>query len=111
MDGTLIEHTWRLERICQELFDAFAGKLAPVTSDDFFACYWEKSVDMWHMMVAGVLDGETAAVYGYANTLRMLGLDETLAEPMLNCWRDLVLQEAVPFEDTYPVLQHGKAVG
>jgi putative hydrolase of the HAD superfamily len=60
---------------------------------------------MWHMMVDGVLDGETAAMYGYANTLRQLQLDESLAMPMLNRWRALVLEEAVPFDDTYTVLK------
>ena len=105
MDGTLIEHTWQLDRICQELYNSFAAKLAPVPEGEFFARYWEKSADMWHLMVDGVLDGETAAVYGYANTLRQLGLDEKLAKPMLNRWRELVLQEAVPFEETYTVLQ------
>lgn len=105
MDGTLIEHTWQLDYICQELYNSFAPQLAAVTLDEFFACYWNKSVDMWHMMVDGVLDGETAAVYGYANTLRQLQLDEALAVPMLNRWRDLVLTEAVPFDDTYTVLK------
>ncbi|GAB4424693.1 MAG: HAD-IA family hydrolase [Anaerolineae bacterium] len=108
MDGTLIEHTWQLDYICRRLFEVFADRLAPVTLDEFYACYWEKSVDMWHMMVDGVLDGETAARYGYANTLRQLQLDESLAVPMLNRWRELVLEEAVPFDDTYTVL---KAVG
>ncbi len=105
MDGTLIEHTWQLECICQELYRAFASRLAPVTPDEFFDCYWRKSVDMWHMMVDGVLDGETAARYGYVNALRQLQLDESLAVPLLNHWRQLVLQEAVPFDDTYSVLQ------
>lgn len=105
MDGTLIEHTWQLDHICQELYSSFTPQLAAVTQDEFFACYWNKSVDMWHMMVDGVLDGETAARYGYANTLRQLRLDETLAETMLNRWRELVLAEAVPFDDTYTVLK------
>jgi HAD superfamily hydrolase (TIGR01549 family) len=104
MDGTLIEHTWQLSQICQELYAKFAQQLAPVTVDEFFDLYWTKSADMWHMMVDGIIDGELAARYGYANTLRTLGLDENLAEPMLIAWRDMVLEEAVPFEDTYNVL-------
>ena len=104
MDGTLIEHTWQLSRICQELYEQFAEQLAPVTVDEFFDLYWTKSADMWHMMVDGIIDGELAAVYGYANTLRTLGLDVNLAEPMLVTWRDMVLEEAMPFEDTYYVL-------
>lgn len=104
MDGTLIEHTWQLSQICQELYTKFAEQLAPVTVDEFFDLYWTKSADMWHMMVDGIIDGELAAIYGYANTLRTLGLDVNLAEPMLIAWRDMVLEEAVPFEDTYEVL-------
>jgi HAD superfamily hydrolase (TIGR01549 family) len=34
----------------------------------------------------------------------MLEQDESLADPMLDTWRDLVLEEAVPFSDTYKVL-------
>jgi putative hydrolase of the HAD superfamily len=104
MDGTLIEHTWQLSQICQELYAEFAEQLAPVTVDEFFDLYWTKSADMWHMMVDGIIDGELAAIYGYANTLRTLGLDVNLAEPMLIAWREMVLEEAVPFEDTYEVL-------
>jgi len=105
MDGTLIEHTWQINRICRELFDGFADQLAPVTYEDFFECYWGKSVDMWYMMVDGVLDGATAARYGYVNTLRALEQNIALAEPMLRRWEELVLVEAVPFADTYPVLK------
>ena len=64
MDGTLIEHTWRLQRVCEVLFAHFADALAPVTEEEFFECYWSKSVDMWYMMVDGVLDGDSAAKYG-----------------------------------------------
>jgi HAD superfamily hydrolase (TIGR01549 family) len=105
MDGTLIRHTWRLDEITEALFARFATDLAPLTHTEFFAAYWPKNEDMWYMMVDGVLDGETAARYGYVNTLRALGLDEALAGPMVDCWRELVLQEAVPFDDTLAVLE------
>jgi HAD superfamily hydrolase (TIGR01549 family) len=104
MDGTLIRHTWRLEEITAALFARFAVELAPLTHTEFFTVYWPKNEDMWYMMVDGVLDGETAAKYGYVNTLRTLGLDEALAGPMVDCWRELVLQEAAPFDDTFAVL-------
>ena len=105
MDGTLIEHTWQLRTICDALFARFADRLAPLTADEFFDCYWTKSYDMWHMMVDRVLEGQTAAKYAYANTLRTLGHDPALAGPMLDCWVELVLEEAVPFVDTYAVLE------
>ena len=105
MDGTLIEHTWQLTTICETLFARFADKLAPLTYEAFFDCFWTKSYDMWHMMADRVLDGRTADRYAYANTLRTLGHDPALADPMLDYWVELVLQEAVPFDDTYEVLK------
>lgn len=105
MDGTLIEHTWQLSRICSELFSRFADRLAPVTETEFFDCYWRKSTDLWFMMIDRIIDGETAARYGYINTLRALQQDVSLADSMLDAWQTLVLAEAVPFNDTYPVLE------
>jgi HAD superfamily hydrolase (TIGR01509 family) len=104
MDGTLIRHTWQLSQICEALFARFADALAPVTQEEFFDCYWPKSADMWYMMVDGVLDGDTAAKYSYVSTLRALEQDVELAEPMLAYWIELVLDEAVPFDETFRVL-------
>ena len=105
MDGTLIKHTWRLNQLTETLFARFADALAPVTHDQFFDCFWPRNEDMWYMMVDGVLDGDMAAKYSYLNTLRALNKDTSLAEAMVNCWNELVLEEAVPFEDTLAVLE------
>ncbi|NJN93674.1 MAG: hypothetical protein HC875_06080 [Anaerolineales bacterium] len=72
MDGTLIKHTWRLSQLTETLFARFAERLAPLTHDEFYDCFWPRNEDMWYMMVDGVLDGDTAARYSYANTLRAL---------------------------------------
>ncbi len=104
MDGTLIEHTWQLDRITNALFARFADELAPVTHEKFYDLFWSKNEDMWYMMVDGVLEGDTAAKYSYINTLRALSQDTSLAEPMLAYWQELVLTEAVPFEDAFTVL-------
>jgi HAD superfamily hydrolase (TIGR01549 family) len=104
MDGTLIRHTWDLSEITGALFTRFAADLAPVTHNEFFEIYWPKMNDMWQMMIDGVLDGHTAVRYSYANTLRALGQDTALAEPKMNTWHELVLNEALPFDDTYVVL-------
>lgn len=104
MDGTLIRHTWRLSQLTETLFNRFADELAPFTADEFFDVFWAKSDDTWAMMVDGVLDGETAAKYSYVNTLRSLGKDTGLAPVMLAAWQELVLAEAIPFDDTYMVL-------
>lgn len=105
MDGTLIEHTWQLEHICQVLFARFANELDPITQTEFFNCFWPKSEDMWHMMVDGVINGDIAAKYAYVNTLRLLGGNLELAEPLLAYWMELVLEEAIPFDDTFEVLE------
>jgi FMN phosphatase YigB (HAD superfamily) len=105
MDGTLIEHTWQLSRVCEVLFDRFADQLKPVTQAEVFNCFWSKSDDMWHMMVDGILNGDTAAKYAYVNTLRALGCSADLAKPMLDYWIEIVLTEAIPFEDTFEVLK------
>ncbi len=104
MDGTLIKHTWRLSQLTETLFARFAERLAPLTHDEFYDCFWPRNEDMWYMMVDGVLDGDTAARYSYANTLRALKKDTSLAQAMVNCWNELVLDEAIPFEETPAVL-------
>lgn len=105
MDGTLIEHTWQLSQVTEALFARFAADLAPVTHDEFFDLFWHKNEDLWYMMVDGVIDGDTASRYSYINTLRALGQDISLGEEMLLAWRELVLAEALPFEDTFIVLE------
>jgi putative hydrolase of the HAD superfamily len=104
MDGTLIKHTWRLSQLTETLFARFAEKLAPVSHDEFFECFWPRNEDLWYMMVDGVVDGDTAAHYSYINTLRALKKDTTLARAMVDFWNELVLEEAIPFEDTSAVL-------
>lgn len=104
MDGTLIEHTWQLDQITNALFARFATDLGPVTHDDFYDLFWAKNEDMWYMMIDGIIDGETAINYSYVNTLRALGQNTALAGPMVAYWQELVLVEALPFKDTFTVL-------
>ena len=105
MDGTLIEHSWQMSELCELFFARFADALDPVSQEEFFEVFWEKSEDMWHMVVDGVLDGKTAEKYTYINTLRSLGQDVRLVETMLPYWVELVLEEVIPFEDTFAVLE------
>ncbi len=104
MDGTLIKHTWQYHQITAALFEAFAEELSPLTSEEFYEVFWTKNVDMWYMMIDGVIDGDTAQVYSYINTLRHFKLDESLAPKMVEAWVQLVLNEAAPFDDTIHVL-------
>jgi HAD superfamily hydrolase (TIGR01549 family) len=105
MDGTLIEHSWQLSQISDVFFAHFAEAIDPISQEEFFDCFWAKSEDMWHMAVDGILSGKVAARYAYINTLRSLGQDVKLVEVMLPYWVELVLKEAIPFEDTYIVLE------
>jgi HAD superfamily hydrolase (TIGR01549 family) len=91
LDGTLIRHTRRLEDLCAEAFARFSARLEPVTSDRFWEVFWPKARDMWTMMVDGVLDGETAYLYSFVNTLRALNADPALARPLLVAWEEVVL--------------------
>jgi HAD superfamily hydrolase (TIGR01549 family) len=104
MDGTLIEHTWQLDQITNALFARFANELSPVTHDEFYNVFWAKNEDMWYMMIDGIINGETAIKYSYVNTLRALGRDTSFAGPMVAFWQELVLTEALPFDDTFTVL-------
>lgn len=105
MDGTLIKHTWQLSQVTETLFAKFAKDLEPLTPNEFFETFWAKSEDLWYMMVDGAIDGKTVAKYSYFNTLRAFEKNTDLAEPMLAYWNQLVLNEAVPFEDAISVLQ------
>lgn len=105
MDGTLIRHTWQYSQITDALFKKFAPALAPLTAEEFYKVFWTKNVDMWFMMLDGVIDGDTAQLYSYVNTLRALDKDASLGIAMMEYWESLVLDEAVPFEDTMQVLK------
>jgi HAD superfamily hydrolase (TIGR01509 family) len=105
LDGTLIEHTWQLSQITDSLFERFSDQLAPLTCDQFYEVFWPKNTDLWYMMVDGIIDGDTAQLYSYLNTLRALEKDTALAAAMCDTWIELVLAEAVPFDDTTTVLE------
>ncbi len=109
MDGTLIKHTWQYSQITDALFEKFSDALSPLSSDEFFSVFWSKNVDMWNMMLDGVIDGETAQVYSYTNTLRALNKDPALGAKMSDYWLHLVLEEAVPFDETPLVLERARA--
>ena len=109
MDGTLIKHTWRYSQITDALFEKFSDALSPLSSDEFFSVFWAKNADMWNMMLDGAIDGQTAQVYSYTNTLRALNQDPALGAKMSDYWLHLVLKEAAPFDETPLVLQRVRA--
>lgn len=109
MDGTLIKHTWQYSQITNALFEKFSAALSPLSSDEFFSVFWLKNADMWYMMLDGAIDGETAQVYSYINTLRALNKDSALGAKMSDYWLHLVLEEAAPFDETPLVLKRARA--
>jgi len=104
MDHTLIKHTWKFDEITTALHRHFERELHPITADEFFELFWSKSIDLWYMMMDGVIDGDDAQLYSYINTLRALEKDTSLAPQMVDTWRKLVLSEISLFDDTLSVL-------
>jgi putative hydrolase of the HAD superfamily len=105
MDETLIAHGKGFEEIAHETYKAFADQLAPITEKKYWATFWPKAVDLWFMMFDGVIDGDTARRYAHINTLRTLGADETLAEPMMHFGETVLVECADLIEDAHRVLQ------
>lgn len=104
LDDTLIRHTWPYSQITGKLFEKFAPALYPLSAEAFFQVFWTKNLDLWYMMIDGVIDGDTAQLYSYINTLRALKQDISLGAEMMDYWEELVLNEAVLFGDALPVL-------
>lgn len=82
LDETLIEPTQSFEETTCGIYEHFRERLGGVTRERFWKAYWYKAVDMWWMMKEGRLDGETARLYSFVNTLRYLRCDTALAEEM-----------------------------
>jgi len=111
LDGTLIQHTRRLEDLCAETFAGFAAQLAPLTCDQFWETFWPKARDMWYMMIDGVLDGETAHLYSFVNTLRTLNAGPNLARPLLLAWEEHTLSATRLSDGAGPVIRRLRAAG
>lgn len=111
MDETLIENTRSFQDIAHDLFDSFGDALAPVCFDEFWSVFWGKAVDMWNMMVDGVLAGDVARSYVFINTLRAVGADASLADAMLLKTDELQLAATRLPGDTLPVLRHLRQAG
>ena len=111
MDETLIEHSKSFEEIAHETYEAFADRLKPISEKKYWGTFWPKAVDLWFMMFDGVIDGDTARRYAYINTLRTLGADETLAEPMMHHGETVLVECANLIEDAHRVLQALRQAG
>ena len=54
-------------------------------------------MDMWMMMVDGVLEGDVARRYAFINTLRQLRRPPELAEQMLASWEEILIDQLTLF--------------
>jgi len=111
MDETLIQHGKSFEEIAHETYLAFADQLAPISEKKYWGTFWPKAIDLWFMMFDGVIDGDTARRYAHINTLRTLGADETLAEPMMHFGETVLVECADLIEDAQRVLQTLRQAG
>jgi putative hydrolase of the HAD superfamily len=92
LDETLIRHTASFEAVFAQTFEQFSDDLAPITAPEFLEAFWPKMLDVWHMMIAGDLNGKAGRHHAFRNTLRMLEADVDLAEAMCEAGdRGLVL--------------------
>lgn len=82
LDQTLIVQRRNFAQLFTETAQAFESDLDPVSPEQFVSAFWPKAVDMWHMMIDGVVPGELSRKYAYTNALRQLEANPALAEPM-----------------------------
>lgn len=111
MDETLIAHGKSFEEIAEETYAAFADRLKPISKKKYWETFWSKAVDLWFMVFDGVIDGDTARRYAHINTLRALGADETLAEPMMHHGETVLVECADLIEDAQRVLSTLRQAG
>lgn len=111
LDETLIRHRRGIDEIATHVFEEFAEALAPVTQEQFWKKFWGKAQDMWNMVGDGVIDGSVARRYTYINTLRALGVDESIADDMVD-HADTVLAESTELEmETRATLERLRNLG
>ena len=111
MDETLIQHGKSFEEIADETYDAFAEHLKPISKKKYWEVFWSKAVDLWFMVFDGVIDGDTARRYTHINTLRSLGADESLAEPMMHLGETALVECTDLLEDAQRVLKALREAG
>lgn len=111
MDETLLENTRSFQDIVFELYAHHAAALDSVSADEFREVLWSKAVDMWSMMLAGVLRGDDARLYTFINTLRALELDTSLAPILLETCDEFIVRATRLYDDTLPVLSQLREAG
>jgi putative hydrolase of the HAD superfamily len=94
-----------------DLYDAFADALGHVTREQFFETYWQRAVELWFMMLDGVLSADQARRYMFVNTLRALSVDVGLAPEMSRFADEQLVAHSFLLDDTAPVLERLRRAG
>ncbi|MFA6241087.1 MAG: HAD family hydrolase [Candidatus Hydrogenedentales bacterium] len=111
LDETLIENTRSFQDMAYETFERFRADLDPISADEFWQVFWAKALDMWYMMIDGVLSGEEARLYTFVNALRALDADSELAAPMLEDSHARIVGATRLYSDAIPVLNRLREAG
>lgn len=115
MDETLVQHARTAIEICGEVYKAFPRQLGHVEEAHFTQTLARKAGDLWQMMFDGVISGDIARPYTFINTLRCLGVDDSLAPSLLETFDRILLESTTLAGDALPVMKTlrnaGLAVG
>ena len=111
LDETLIAQRKSFEDIGAEAFAAFEEQLAPVTRQQFWQAFWPRAVDMWHLMIEGVVSGAEARYHTMRNALRALEADLDLAGPLHAQADQALLEAGTLYADALATLRALRAAG
>lgn len=111
LDETLIVQQGTWESLCLAVCEARRAALAPVEPAAFVHAFWPKAVDLWHMMVEGVLGGPVSRRYAFRNTLRMLQLDVRLDAALAADFEERLVHNSVLAPGALEALEALRAAG
>ncbi|MCP4639758.1 MAG: HAD family hydrolase [bacterium] len=104
LDETLIRQAITFEQLALDTYAAFADALTPVTREEWWEAFWPRALDLWFMMIDGVLPASVVRQYTYINTLRALDADESLAPAMADHAERHLVESTFLFDDTVATL-------
>lgn len=111
MDNTVLEHFGDVDEMQSEFHARFAEHLDGVDVDVFFNVFWQKGNDLFDMVKAGVIDGESVRVWAFRGTLKAFYLDRELAPAMRCSFEDILLENSRLYDDTLPTLEEFRRRG
>ena len=111
LDETLLHQSRSFDALLLDCAQEFEADLGPATPKQFLSAFWPHSADMWHMMVDGVLPGNTARRYAFRNTLRELGANLDIDAALCKLADTRIVDAGALFEDVLEVLAQLRAAG